>query len=84
MVARQKYIEWYSTHYERQSVAAERFIRTLKNEAFKHMTAVSKNMYIDKLDDIVDKYNNTYHRTIDMKPIDVKASRYFDFDIEIM
>ena len=41
-------------------------------------------MYIDKLDDIVDKYNNTYHRTIDMKSIDVKASRYFEFDIEIM
>ena len=57
-------IEIYSTHNERKSVIAERFIRTLKNEIYKYMTSVSKNVYIDKLDDIVNKYNNTYHSTI--------------------
>ena len=50
----------YSTHNEGKSVVAERFIRTLKNKIYKHMTAVSKNVYIDKLDDIVNKYNSTY------------------------
>ena len=57
-------IEIYSTHNERKSVIAERFIRTLKNEIYKYMTSVSKNVYIDKLDDIVNKYCNTYHSTI--------------------
>ena len=50
---------------------AERSIRTLKNKIYKHMTAISKNAYVDVLDDIVNKYNNTVHRTIKMKPIDV-------------
>ena len=54
----------YSTYNEGKSVVAERFIRTLKNKIFKHMTAISKNVYFDVLDDIVDKYNNTVHRTI--------------------
>ena len=54
------------------SVVAERFIRTLKNKIYKHMTSISKNAYFDVLDDIVDEYNNAYHRTIKMKPIDVK------------
>ena len=54
-------IEMYSTYSERKSVVAERFIRTLKNKIFKHMTAVSKNVYFDVLDDIVNKYNNTVH-----------------------
>ena len=62
----------YSTHNEGKSVVAERFIRTLKSKIYKYMTSISKNMYIDKLDDIVDEYNNTYHTTIKMKPIDVK------------
>ena len=53
-----------STHKEGKSVAAERFIRTLKNKIFKHMTAISKNVYFDVFNDIVDKYNNTAHRTI--------------------
>ena len=57
-------IETYSTHYEEKSVAAERFIRTLKNEICKYMTLISKNVYIDKLDDIVNKYNNTYYSSI--------------------
>ena len=65
-------IEMYSTHNEGKSVVAERFIRTLKNKIYKYMTSISKNVYIDKLDDIVDEYNNTKHRTIKMKPIDVK------------
>ena len=64
-------IEIYSTYNEEKFVIAERFIRTLKNKIFKHMTAVSKNVYFDVLDDIVDKYNNTFHRTKKMKPIDV-------------
>ena len=46
------------------------------------MTLISKNVYIDKLDDIINKYNNTYHRTINMKPIDVNSSVYIDFDKE--
>ena len=65
-------IEMYSTHNEGKSVAAERFIRTIKNKIYKHMTSISKNVYIDKLDDIVNEYNNTKHRTTKMKPIDVK------------
>ena len=71
-------IEMYSTHNEGKSVVAERFIRTLKNKIYKHMTAVSKNVYIDKLDDIVNEYNNTYHRTIKMKPTEVKDNTYID------
>ena len=54
----------------------ERFIRTLKNKIFKHMTAIPKNFYFDMLDDIVDKYNNTVHRTIKTKPIDVTGDYY--------
>ena len=65
-------IEMYSMHNERKSVVAERFIRTLKNKIYKNMTLVSKNVHIDKLDDVVNKYNNTYHNTIKMKPVDVK------------
>ena len=57
-------IEMYSTYNEGKSVVAERFIRTLKNKIFKHMTAVSKNVYFNVLDDIVNKYNNTVHRVI--------------------
>ena len=58
-------IEMYSTHNEGKSVVAERFIRVLKN---------LQNVYIDKLDDIVNEYINTYHRAIKMKPINVKGS----------
>ena len=72
----------YSTPNEGKSVAAERFIRTLKIK-FKYMTSKSKNVYIDKLDDIVDEYNNTYHRTIKMKPVDVKTSTYIESSKEI-
>ena len=76
-------IEMYSTNNEGKSVIAERFIRTLKNKIYKYMTSISKNVYIDKLDDIVNEYNNTYHRTIKMKPVDVKDNTYIDFKKEI-
>ena len=68
----------YSTNNEGKSVIAERFIRTLKSKIYKYMTSISKNVYINKLDDIVDKYNNTYHTTIKMKPIDVKDNKYIN------
>ena len=59
----------YSIHNKGKSVVAERFIRTLKTKIHKHMTSVSKNVYMDKLDDIVNEYNNTYHRKIKIKPV---------------
>ena len=58
----------YSTYNEGKSVVAERFTRTLKNKIYKYMTSLSKNVYFDKLDDIINEYNNTYHTTIKMKP----------------
>ena len=61
-----------------KSVVAERFIRTLKAKIYKYMTSLLKNAYIDKLDDIMSEYNNTYHRTIKMKPVDVKDNTYID------
>ena len=61
----------YSTYNESKSVVAERFIRTLKNKLYKHVTATGKSVYYDVLDDVVSKYNNTKHSTIKMKPIDV-------------
>ena len=73
----------YSIHNEGKSVVAERFIRTLNTKIYKYMTLVSKNVYIDDLDDIVHEYNNTYHRTINMKPVDVKDNTYFDFEKEV-
>ena len=76
-------IVMYSTHNEGKSVVAERFIRTLKNKIYKHMTLMSKNGYIDKLDDIVDEYNNTYHNTITMNLIDVKDNTYINNDREV-
>ena len=62
-------IEIYSTYNEGKSVIAERLIKTLKNKIFKHMTATSRNVYFNALDDIVNKYNNTVHKTIKMKPV---------------
>ena len=73
----------YSIHNKGKSVVAERFIRTLKTKIYKYMTSVSKNVYIDKLDDIVGEYNNTYHREIKMKPVDVKDNTYIDFKKEV-
>ena len=76
------HIKMYSTYNEGKSAVAERFIRTLKNKIYKHMTAVSKNVYFDVLNDIVDKYNKTYHRTIKMKPIDVKSNSFAEYNEE--
>ena len=73
----------YSIQNEGNSVVAERFIRTLKTKIYKYMTSVLKNVYFDKLDDIVNEYNNTYHRTIKMKPVDVKDNAYIDFSKEV-
>ena len=76
-------IEMYSTHNEGKSVVTERLIKTLKNKIYKYMTSISKNVYVDKLDDIVNKYKNTYHCTIKMKPVDVKPSTYIDIKLII-
>ena len=65
---------------EGKSVVTERFIRTLENNIFKHVTAVSKNVYFDVLDDIVNKYSNTIHRTIKMKPIDIISDSYAEYN----
>ena len=73
-------IKMYSSYNEEKSVVAERFIRTLKNKIFKHMTAISKNVYFDVLDDIVNKYNNAVHRTIKMKPIDATFDSYAEYN----
>ena len=72
----------YSTYNEGKSLVAERFIRTLKSKICKCMTSISKNVYIDKLNAIVNKYNNTYHTTIKMKPIDVKDNTYINTNKE--
>ena len=77
-------IDIYSTHNKVKSVVAERFITTLKNKIYKYVTSISKNVYIDKLDDIVNKYNKKYLNTIKMKPIDVKLSTYFDLSKKII
>ena len=76
-------IEMYSTCNEGKAVIAERFISTLKNEIYKYTISVSKNVHIDTLDDIVNKYNNTYHSAIKMKPVDVKLNSYVDSSKEI-
>ena len=77
-------IVMYPTHNGGKSAVAERLIKTLKGKIFKYMTSISKNVYIEKLDDIVvDEYNNTYHTTIKMKPIDVKDNTYINTSKEI-
>ena len=76
-------IKMYSTHNEGNSVVAERFISTSNPKIYTYMTSVSKNVYIDKLDDTVSKYNNTYHRAIKMKPVDVKGNPYIDSSKEV-
>ena len=76
-------IEMYSTNHKGASAVAESIIRTLKNKIYKYMTSISKNVYIHKLDDIVNKYSNTYQSTIKMKPVDVKSSTYVNSSKEI-
>ena len=82
-MVRKNGIEVYSTHNEEKSVAAERFIRSIKNKIYKHMTSISKNAYIDKLYDIVNEYNDAKRRTTKMKPIDLKDNTYIDFGKEV-
>ena len=77
-------IQMYSTHNESKSAVAERSIKTLMNKIYEFMTSVLKNLYIDKLDDTVNKYNNTYHSTVEKKSIDInvdiKPRTYIDFN----
>ena len=70
----------YSRQNQGKFVLTETLIRTLKNKIYKYMTSISKGVYIDKLDDIVNKYSNTYHSTIEMKPADIKVSTYINFN----
>ena len=72
----------HSIHNEGKSVVPERYIRTLKTKIYKYMTSISKNVYRDKLDDIVNEFNNTYHRTIKTKPVNVRDNKYIDFKKE--
>ena len=72
----------YSTHNEGRSAVAEKYIRTLETKTYKYMTSISKNVYIDKLDEIVNKYNNTYYRPVKMNPVDVKDNTHIDFGKE--
>ena len=74
----------YSTYNEGKPVVTERFIRTLKKNIYKHMTTIGKNVYFDILYDIVKKYNNTYHKTIKMKPIDVKSDSSAEYNENLM
>ena len=73
-------IEMYSTYNDGKSVVAERFIRMLRNKIFKHMAAISKNVYFDVLDDIVNKYNKTVQITIKIKPVDVTSDSYAEYN----
>ena len=73
-------IKMYSTYNAGKSVVAKRFIRRFKNKIFKHLTAVSKYVYFDVLDNIVNKYTNTVHRTIKMKPIDFTSDSYAEYN----
>ena len=77
-----KNISMYSTHNERKSVVAKRFIRTLKNKTYQHMTAISKNVYFDVLDDIADESNDTYYKIIKMKPVDVGDDSFAEYNEE--
>ena len=72
----------YLKHDKGTCGIAERFIRTLRNKICKYMTSISQNLYIDKLCDIVNKYNHKYHSTIKIKSDDVNSSIYIDFNIE--
>ena len=73
----------YSIHNEEKSVFVERFIRTLKTKIYKYTTSISKNGYMDKLDDLVNEYNNTYHRLIKIKPVDVTDNAYIDSNKQV-
>ena len=72
-------LEIYSTHNEGKFIVSERFMKTLKNKIYKYTTSISKNVYIDKLDYIVNKHDNTYHRKNKLKPVNVNQSMYIEF-----
>ena len=74
----------YSTRNEGRSVVTKKFNNTLRIKIYKHVTSISKNMHIDKLDDTVNKYNYIYNRTIKMKSVNTKSSKYIDFNVEKM
>ena len=77
-------MDMYSTYNEGKSVIAEGFTRTLKSKSYKYMSSMSKNVYIDKLNDIVNKYNNKYHSSATkMRPVDVKSNTYINSSKEI-
>ena len=75
-------IEMYSTHNEGKFVVAGRLFRTSKNKVYKYMISIPKNVYIDKLTDIVNEHNNTYHSIVKMENVDVKSSSYIDFAVK--
>ena len=77
-------IKMYSTHNKGKPVVSEWFITTLKNKIYKYLTSVSKNDYINKLDDIINKYNNTYHGIIKMKPADVNQTHILNLVKKLM
>ena len=72
----------YSTFNKRKSVAVERFIKTLKNKIYKHMTYAGKNVYFNVLDDIVEKYSNSFHNLIKIKPKDVTDNNFVEYNEE--
>ena len=71
----------HSTHNERKSVFAERFIKTFKNMIYKHMTAVSKKLYFDVLDDIIDECNNKHHNSIKIESMNGKSSSNTEYNV---
>ena len=75
-------IEMYSTFNEGKSVVAERFIKTLKNKIYKHMTTIDENVYFNDLDDVIDKCNNSIHSSIKMKPKDVTDDSFAEYSEE--
>ena len=75
-------IDKYSIYSEEKSVITERFIKTLKNKIYKYMTSISKNVYVDNLADVVNKYNKTYLRAMKMRSADVKSNAYIGFNVE--
>ena len=72
----------YSTNNDGKFVAAERISTTFINKIYEYITSVFENAYIDKLDETVNKYNNTYHNIIEMRPFDVKSSTKIDFGVK--
>ena len=76
--------EIYSMSNEGKSVVNEKFINTFEKKIYKYLTSISKNTYIDELDDIVNKYYITYHKTIKMKPVDIKSNTYINSSQKLM